>query len=176
MRRRRSFRDPVGDLATREYRQLAVLLDRLPAEQTTLVKDFFGLEDRSPVPWMVLSRRYHITPDQLIERVKGVLEGLRASGVECLLVCEGDEVEEVIDVRRTTRHHSDPKLVRCGNYGCGNRLAPGFPSELWASIQNLEVTLEVTVQRGRPRKYCSNRCRQAAYRLRKTQRSAAGPM
>jgi hypothetical protein len=169
-RRRTTFRDPVSDLAIREPEYLEVLLSDLPERHALLLKDFYVAEG-GRLSWTYLEIKHGIAKGKLLEAVAEALQVAREAGRDRL-------ADGLIDIRRSRLPAAPPGEVGVCLYECCDRpMVAGIPVdgtyEVMVNGTVVPVHLQMVVQPGRPPKFCSNRCRQAAYRSRKARDAAA---
>lgn len=172
-RRRRPDADPTSLPATRiDGTMLVNLLDglvqrmRLTERDAAIIRLRYGLEDGIPRTWDEIGKVYGVTRERIRQLEARASEKLRTSDAAEFLAerdAEGRFYGTVDVRRRRDPAQTDEQLgiIRCPT--CGRRFHPGTPS--WSG------TSSYYSRSGRPRKYCSNKCRQAAYRARRAGRA-----
>ncbi|MEV6867461.1 sigma factor-like helix-turn-helix DNA-binding protein [Streptosporangium subroseum] len=158
-RRRRPLNDPVSRLATDEGQLFASILETLPQRELDAVCMAFGITTDTPMSVWEIGKVYDIRNREVVRILDRALRMLRHPSRSAVLrVLEEGKAVDVIDVWRMPKTSAvemnasqAADIIWCGH--CRERqFASHNPS----------------TGGGRPRKYCSNRCRQAAYRTRRT--------
>jgi cytochrome c553 len=133
-------------------RILRDIVDTLSQSEAGVVTMRLGLNDGEPKTLDEIGKAYGVTRERIKQIEQRAMFKLRqALSDSPLTVTEGGTVLDIVDVRRAAVDASTPPktLVWCAN--CHERRfdqRSGVPTG------------------GRPRKYCSDKCRQAAYRAR----------
>jgi hypothetical protein len=162
-RRRGTFHDPTVRLATREDERLKLALDALNPREAAVIAMRFGLTDGQPKTLDEIGKVYGVTRVRIRQILEAALVKLRGEPSEALAVrADGNhgELIDFIDVAGTQIRLSEFErralTVSCGYCALGftNGAIGHWGIRDWC---------------GRPRQYCSNKCRQAAYRLRRVQ-------
>ncbi|RSN48285.1 hypothetical protein DMH08_34495 [Actinomadura sp. WAC 06369] len=159
--RRSTLNDPTSRLAICEDELLQRVLDGLSSQREVGVLTLrFGLTDGRPQTLDEIGRTYGVTRERIRQIEQKAIARLRhPSRTGVLAVPDGG----LIDFRRRNdRLPTDEQIgvIRCGS--CQRRFVPkNYAQDVGGPWS--------TPRAGRPRKYCSNRCRQAAYRIRKAQ-------
>lgn len=152
-KRRSTFEDPTAQRAIRENQVLQSVLESLPATERAVIEARFGLLDGIPKTYDEVGRSHSVSRVRIRQIESKVMAKLRHPSRSRALGVSDDRgsVYDVIDVKGTLKILSDDQIgiVQCGL--CHRRFLPDST--------------------GRPRKYCSGKCRQAAYRVRKARDS-----
>ncbi|WP_242911501.1 hypothetical protein [Actinomadura terrae] len=161
----------MADLATRDPDYLEALLSDLPERHALLLKDFYVTEG-GRLSWAYLEISHGIAKDKVLEAVAEAIQAAREAGLDRRLP------DGLIGIGRSHLPAALPGEVSVCLYECCDRsMVAGIPvDETWEVTVNgtvVPVHLQMVIQRGRPRKYCSDRCRQAAHRSRKARDAAA---
>ena len=149
-RRSRSFNDPTARLATSENALLREVLDSLSLRETRILEMRFGMADGERKTLEEVGREFGVTRERIRQIEMKALCRLKHPSRRRQLVV--DTGASYINVRRMVF----PQTPTSGAAQCGSCQEPLQRSPL-----------------GRPRKFCSDRCRQAAYRLRVARRQSA---
>ncbi|MDP9848146.1 sigma factor-like helix-turn-helix DNA-binding protein [Streptosporangium lutulentum] len=158
-RRRRTINDPVSRLALDEGPLLASLLETLPQRELDAVCMAFGITTDPPMSLREIGRLYGVSNNEIWRILKKAFDTLsHPSRSSVLRVMEEGEAVDIIDVWRM------PKTSAVGV------TVPQATDIIWCSHcrERRFASANLAFGGGRPRKYCSNRCRQAAYRARRT--------
>jgi len=162
--RRDSFRDPVADSVERRaaIAQIHAALDTFSEREAGVISMRFGLTDGEPKTLDEIGRVYGVTRErvrqiemmvlrQLSDPIRNAMfrDFLETDGIGSLDYLTDEQQREwanyFIEAYIADLHHAHERyneLPRCP--GCAGRVSQPH--------------------QGRARKYCSNRCRQAAYR------------
>jgi hypothetical protein len=128
---------------------LRAVLDTLDERESGVIKMRFGLDDGQPRTLDEIGKVYGVTRERIREIESKTLAKLRWPGrTDQLALINGEKIVGTVDVRITGAEttHSDDDVVHC----------PQCHRRWWNPPTG-----------GRRRKYCSNACRQAAYRARR---------
>ncbi|SRR5216683_7853265 len=160
-RKHSSLDDPTSRLALgiEGTSMIPVVLDALSEREARVITMRFGLADGEPKTLDEIGRVYGVTRERIRQILAKCISKLREPSTGGrLAVMDGEVVVGFVDARLTradlSRLYRTDDIVRCSH--CHeHRFIPqsGVPTG------------------GRRRKYCSDKCRQAAYRAR---RRAAG--
>lgn len=133
---------------------LQEMLQRLSPREAGVLAMRWGLKDGQPKTLDEVGRAYDVSRERIREIERRALEKLRQEVSDSpLLVMDDGQVVGFVDVRRSGDRPSsigpEGDLIWCPQ--CKQRQF--LPQGYWTN--------------GRTRKYCSNACRQAAYRARR---------
>jgi hypothetical protein len=183
-RRRHVFRDPTARAILPEdalNRLVAVLVDNFSARERGIFLRRFGVQDRRPQTFDEIAEQYGVTR----RRVSQVLERMTEK-LNTALEAEGLVAEDLLPVVRELRQrivssigresatvNPLPSLVYCPIHGswADPESSPGY---LLPACGYCPCVVPPEHRPGRPRKYCSDACKQAAYRDR-TSRTLTPP-
>ncbi len=134
---------------------LQEMLQRLNPREAAVLAMRWGLADGQPKTLDEVGRRYDVTRERIRQIERKALEKLRQEVSDSpLLVMDGGQVVGFVDVRRSVDSPSsigpEGDLVLCPE--CQQRRFLPESGQFYG---------------GRHRKYCSDACRQAAYRARR---------
>ncbi|MFC5185049.1 hypothetical protein [Actinomadura harenae] len=160
----------MADLATRDPEYLEALLSDLPERHALLLKDFYVTEG-GRLSWTYLEIKHGIATGKLLEAVAEALQVAWEAGHHRM-------ADGLLDIRRSHPPAAPSDEVSVCLYECCDRsMVAGIPVdgtyEVTVNGTVVPVHLQRVAQPGRPPKYCSNRCKQAAYRSRKARDAAA---
>lgn len=162
-KRRRPNADPTSLPATRiEDERIFQVLDTLSEREANMVAMRFGLDDGRPKTLDEISKIFGARRAHVHRLVLRALEKLRQPDLKAIFAeydAEGRFYGTVDVRRRPALKETDEQLgiIRCPS--CDRRFHPRTPV--------LGPRTDPDLRNGRPRKYCSNKCRQAAYRARR---------
>lgn len=141
--------------ADRVRPMLLEMLDRLDPREAGVLAMRWGLADGQPKTLDEIGRAYNVSRDRLREIERRGLEKLRQeAGGSPLAVTDGGQVVGFVDVRRAGASRSP--------------ISPGGDLVWCPQCHQRQFLPEIGLfTGGRRRKYCSNACRQAAYRARR---------
>ncbi len=133
---------------------LHAILDTLSEREATMIAMRYGLTDGKPKALNEISRHYGISRERVVQIITRGLAKLRHQSRRAVLgVWEEGTLVDIVSTGSFTRsHYRTASLTWCAQ--C-NKVPVITPDEGEAP------------KGGRARKYCSNACRQAAYRTRK---------
>jgi hypothetical protein len=173
MPRRRvgSFRDPVSESAERlaAANQINKVLDTLSEREAGVISLRFGMTDGEPKTLDEIGKLYGVTRDRIRQIESKVLSKLRHQSRR-ILVLDYVGTEGAAPLRRLTDDESRKQVQK-------------YIDEYIARLQRDQESFDKLPQcpkcprkvpwseQGRPRIYCSARCRQAAYRDRRAARA-----
>jgi hypothetical protein len=134
---------------------LQEMLQRLTPQEASVLAMRWGLADGDPKTLGEVGKRYGVTRERIRAIERRALEHLRQEvGDSPLLVVDSGQIVGFVDVRRS-------------GYGPSST-GPGGDLVLCPQCEQRRFLPESgQVSGGRHRKYCSNACRQAAYRARR---------
>lgn len=150
--------DPTSwfTLLTGGTNTLQSVLDTLSEREAGVITLRFGIIDGQPKTLDQIARIYGITPQRVREIESKTMSKLRhPARSEFLAVKDGNEWVGVIDALFGRHTPSSDDLVVCS-----------YCHECWFNPHSGVFT------GGRSRKYCSDKCRQAAYRARRRKTEA----
>lgn len=158
----RDFVNAVGSALLVE--QLRSMLQTVSEAEAGVIRLRFGLDGGLPRTWDELAETYGVTRERIRQIEREAMDKLRDPARSTVL--EGYQDGLVPDILRHYRGPDPGHLVHCDRHGWFERIPPihdgptcaQCPCSLFGGIGRI----------GRPAKYCSNACRQAAYRRRKT--------
>lgn len=169
-RRSGAFRDPTERRATSEalLQQLLLILTELPARERAVIQMRFGLLDGEPKTYNEIGAVYGVTRELVGRITTDVMSKLRQPNRLASLAAFLDEdiaaLPEHVRARALGRPPgAQPQPVRCDRHGWF--VPHQAPQEVPRTCPSCPCP--VLWGYGRPSTYCSNACRQAAYRRRK---------
>jgi hypothetical protein len=173
-RRRSTLPDPTGQRATSdEYvRQLRGMLDGLSERETSFLSYRFGLLDGRPRSLNEVGRLFGISHSQARLLESATMSKLRHPS-RLMHLCDFLEgfvgIPERVRARLLGTLDAEPRpLVHCDRHGWSD---PG-PDPTEEPVRCRGCPCALTPRReGRRREYCSDACRQAVYRRRRTGRA-----
>ncbi|GAA2627245.1 hypothetical protein GCM10010411_75420 [Actinomadura fulvescens] len=173
-KRRGQFNDPTARRATREdARILHKVLNTLTPQQAAVISMHFGLDDGTPKDKYEIGRELDLTREHIDRLLVQAMDSLRdPDRLRMLSDSEGGFVDLTGAVLSSL---SDEELgiVRC--LCCPRRFARGsatIPDPVTLLFQRAGVIPPGGRTVGRPRKYCSDKCKQKAHRRRRASSSS----
>lgn len=171
-RRRPDFLDPTGRLGHSDefVRLLRRVLDTLSERESGVLLHRFGLLDGRPRTHDEIGRIYGVHRERVRQIESAAMSRLRHPARATVLrdFMDDEFVEISDDVRLRLRGSLDaepPPLAHCDKHGWSD---PGA-DPIAEPLRCLECPCALAYgQSGRPRRYCSGACRQAAYRRRRS--------
>ncbi|ANZ37190.1 hypothetical protein BBK82_15075 [Lentzea guizhouensis] len=173
-RRRSSQFDPTGRRAEADevVRRLHEVLGTLSARESAVLRLRFGLENGQPASYEAIGQIYGVPGERIRQiEVKSMSKLRRPERSRALYDYLRDESFRVPEhVRRRVLDAlgiqvAEPRpLVFCERHGWSE---PGSEARTCLACPCFVAAAE----EGRPRRYCSDACRQAAYRRRKSDRT-----
>jgi hypothetical protein len=160
-RRHTRFNDPVSRLATRDDRALLDLVDTL-CESEKEIFVLMGYIARGDTAATV-AKQIGISPRRVRMIASKVRSKLRDPSLNVPLIVDGDFRYRGDGYREFRGEFID---FRTGSLGLAE--APGWACG-YASCSNTVIPGDRPQAGGRPRRYCSDACKQAAYRDRRKQ-------
>lgn len=162
MTKRTRFRTSAPEsrvVALLAQEQINLVLDTLSEREAGVISMRYGLLDEEPKTLHEIALVYGVTRERIAQIERKAMEKLKHASRSAVLdgYLDGDGLAAVY---RHLGSLADRGLVRCPRHGWVDKpSAPclGCPCSVGGWNQDL----------GRPRRYCSDACRQAAYRRRR---------
>jgi hypothetical protein len=165
--RSRRARDPVSDSAERlaAFAEIQKVLDTLSEREAGVVSMRFGLADDEPKTLDEIGKAYGVTRERIRQIESKVLSKLRKPNVTGIIHDYLDTMG-IAPVRRLTDDQSREQLQQFITKQIAYLL---HAQELFSQLPRCPQCSKRVPQpeEGRPRIYCSNKCRQTAYRDRR---------
>jgi hypothetical protein len=159
-KRHRTLTDPIGNRSLGlDGELLYELLDDLSEREAGIVYMYFGLGEKEPQTLDEIGKLYGVTRERIRQVLEKAISKLRhpSRTLKLLVTDSHGHLTDYIEFRRKHRVTEWDRRIyekwRANFISCAHCGQQEFPS----------------VRGGRPRKYCSDKCRQAAYRARRTQ-------
>jgi hypothetical protein len=138
------------------HEQINAVLDTLSEREAGVVSMLVGLTDGTPTPVAKIAKVFGVTETRVHQILSKALSELAHQSRSSVLVDYLDNEGLALVVE-----HTPAELVLCPRHGWVDR--PAGP-QLRCPCCSCSIAKDT--DRGRPRKYCSAACRQAAHRAR----------